>query len=205
MLRTLRNALRPSQNRSLAPAFSRLGWIGFWLQIVIGAVPLALTTYAFLFGATRAAGTRSGFPLIQYLSVVSLLVLAFTAIWFYRYTRLAVRFADPEQRPTAFSVQRTVLTGVTASTLGIVFSMLVLFFEVGQLWIYFLRAPQAGVPVIQTTAGQASWVSASDILHLLALLLSMFVEIAVLVIGLWLLLRAMTPSTEFPDVGDEDP
>jgi hypothetical protein len=59
--------------------------------------------------------------------------------------------------------------------------------------------------VIQTTAAQASWVSASDILHLLALLFSMFIEIAVLVIGLWLLLRAMTPSAEFPHVGDEDP
>jgi len=205
MLRALRNVLRPSENRSLARALSRLGWIGFWMQIAIGAVPLALITYAVLFGTARAAGTRSGFPLIQYLTVVSLLVLAFTAVWFYRYTSLSVRLADPSRRPTAFSVQRTVLTGVMASTLGIAFSMLVLFFEVAQLWIYFLRAPQAGVPVIQTTAGQASWVSAADILHLLALLLSMFIEVAVLIIGLWLLLRAMTPSTEFPHVGDEDP
>ena len=204
MLRALRNALRPSEDRSLAPAFSRLGWIGFWMQVVIGAVPLTLVTYAFLFGAARAAGTRSGFPLIQYLTVVGLLVLAFTTIWFYRYTRLSVRLADPAQRPTAFSVQRTVLTGAIASTLGIVFSMLVLFFEIAQLWLYFLRAPQAGVPVIQTTAAQASWVSASDILHLLALILSMFIEIAVLVIGLWLLLRAMTPSVEFPHLGDDD-
>ena len=204
MLRALRNALRPSENRSLAQAFSRLGWIGFWMQIVIGAIPLALTIYALLFGAARAAGTRSGFPLIQYLTFVSLLVLAFTTVWFYRYTRLSAQLADPSRRPTALSVQRTVLTGVIASTLGIVFSMLVLFFEVAQLWVYFLRAPQAGVPVIQTSMGQASWVSAADILHLLALLLSMFIEIAVLVIGLWLLLRAMTASTEFPYVGEED-
>jgi len=205
MLRALRNALRPSENRSLAPTFLRVGWVGFWMQVVIGAVPVTLTTYAFVFGASRAAGTRSGFPLIQYLTVVSLLVLAFTTIWFYRYTRLSVRLVDPAKRPTALLVQKTVLTGVVASTLGIVFSMLVLFLEVAQLWLYFLRAPQAGVPVIQTTAGQASWVSASDILHLLALLLSMFIEIAVLVIGLWLLVRAMTPSIEFPHVGDEDP
>lgn len=204
MLSALQNALRPSENRSLARAFSRLGWIGFWMQIVIGAVPLVLAIYALLFGAARAAGTRSGFPLIQYLTFVSLLVLAFTAVWFYRYTRLSVRLADPSQRPTALSMQRTVLTGVLASTLGIVFSMLVLFFEVAQLLVYFLRAPQAGVPVIQTTAGQASWVSAADILNVLALLLSMFIEVAVLVIGVWLLLRTMTPSIEFPYVGDED-
>jgi hypothetical protein len=51
-----------------------------------------------------------------------------------------------------------------ASTLGIVFSMLVMFLEVAQLLIYFLRAPQAGIPVVQTTGGPVSWVTAADIL-----------------------------------------
>jgi len=201
MLRVLQKALRPSRNDSLARAFSRLGWLGFWMQIAIGAIPLALIAYAFIFGST--AGTRSGFPLIQYLTIASLLVLAFTTVWFYRYTRLAARIADPEQRPTESSVQRTVWTGVMASTLGIVFSMLVMFFEVAQLLIYFLRAPQAGIPVVQTTGTPASWVSAADILSLMALILTMFVEVAVLAFGLWLLLRTMIASAEFPHIGDE--
>jgi hypothetical protein len=205
MLGTIRKALRPSPKDSLARSFSRLGWLGFWMQIAVGAIPVILIIYSFLFGSARAAGTRSGFPLIQYLTIAGLVVLAFTTLWFYRYTRLAARIADPERRPSELSLQRTVWKGVMASTLGIVFSMLVMFFEVTQLLIYFLRAPQAGIPVIQTTTtGSASWVSAADIMSILALLLTMFVEITVLIFGLWLLLRTMTTSAEYPHIGDDE-
>ena len=95
-----------------------------------------------------------------------------------------------------------VWTGIKASAIGIVFSMLVMFFEVGQLLIYFLRAPQAGIPVIQTTGGPASWVSAADIAGLMALLLTMFVEVAILAFSLWLLYRTTIASAEFPHIGD---
>lgn len=204
MLQAVQKALRPSRHDSLAQAFSRVGWAGFWMQIAIGAIPLILATYAILFGSGRAAGTRSGFPLIQYLTVGSLLVLMFTTVWFYRYTRIAKRFDDPAQLPTESSVQRAAWVGVTASTLGIGFSILVLFFEMSQLLLYFLRAPQAGIPVIQTTGGPASWVSASDILCLLALIIAMFIELVVLGLSLWLLFRATTvASREFPHRGDE--
>lgn len=99
-------------------------------------------------------------------------------------------------------VDLTVWTGIKASTVGILFSMIVMFFEVAQLLIYFLRAPQAGIPVIQTTGGPASWVSAADIAGLMALLLTMFVEVAVLAFSLWLLYRTTVPTVEFPHAGD---
>jgi hypothetical protein len=60
------------------------------------------------------------------------------------------------------------------------------------------------VPVIQTTANPASWISAADIAGLLALLLTMFVEITVLVFSLWLLFRTTLPSVEFPQIDDEE-
>jgi hypothetical protein len=205
MLEALQKTLRPSATDSLARAFARLGRLGFWMQIAIGAIPVALTLYALVFGSARPAGTRSGFPLIQYLTAAGLFILVFTTVWFYRYTRLARRLADPVRRPTEQSLQRTVWIGVMASAIGIVFSMVVMFFEVAQLLIYFLRAPQAGIPVVQTTAGgPTSWVSAADIFSLMALLLTMFVEVAVLMIGLWLLLRTTMASTEFPNLGGDE-
>lgn len=179
---------------SLAGAFSRLGWIGFWLQIAIGAIPVALLIYAFLFG-NDGVRTRSGFSLIQYLTIGSLLVLAFTTVWFYRYTRLADQLARPDNRPPASSIQRVAWIGVAASTIGIVFSATVMMFEVIQLFIYFLRAPQAGIPVIQTTSGgPASWVSAGDMLSLMGLVVTMLIEVVVLSLSLWLLFRAMSKS-----------
>ncbi len=204
MLRTIRNALKPSGQKSLAAAFSRLGWIGLWTQVAIGSIPLMLALYAIVFDSSRGAGTRAGFALIEYMTIASLLVLTFTTIWFFRYIRLARRIADPDRRPPSFAVQRTAWTGVAASTLGIIFSMVIMLFEVAQLLIYFLRAPQAGVPVVQTTAGgPASWVSAADVVNLMALSFVMIVEVVVLALSLWLLFRSLTASAEYPDAGGE--
>jgi lysylphosphatidylglycerol synthetase-like protein (DUF2156 family) len=204
VFRVFRKALWPSRNDRLARSFSSLGWLGFWMQIAVGSVPLVLTIYALAFGRNAAPSTRAGFPLIEYLSIAGLVVLAFTTIWSFRYTRLAVRLTDSTRRPTRKAVQRTVWTGVKASTLGIALSMLVLLFEVVQLLIYFLRTPQAGVPVIQTTGGPASWVSAADMAGLLALLLTMFAEVTILAFSLWLLFRTTLPSVEFPEIDDEE-
>ena len=110
-------------------------------------------------------------------------MLIFTTVWFYRYTRLAERISDSTQRPSVYLVQKAAWIGVVSSALGIVFSMLIILFEVAQLLIYFLRAPQAGVPVIQRTGGgQASWVSAADIMHLMALVVITFGEFTVLAV-----------------------
>jgi Protein of unknown function (DUF3611) len=205
MLQTLRRIFRPSKSDSLARALSRLGWIGFWIQVAIGAIPLALIVYAFVFGRDAGTGTRGGFALVRYLAVAGLLVLAFTTLWSFWYTRVAKRIADATRRPSEQSVRRTAWIGVAASALGIVLSMLVMLFEIAQLLIYFLRAPQAGIPVIQTTSGgQASWISAADIVHLLALNLTMFGEIIILAFSLWLLFRTTLPSVEFPHAGGEE-
>jgi uncharacterized protein DUF3611 len=201
MFDSFREALRGS---SLANAFSGLGWTGFWAQIVIGSIPLMLAIYSFLFSGSTGAGTRSGLALVEYLTIASLLLLAFTTFWFYRYTRLAKQIADPERRPPAFVVRRAAWTGVAASTLGVVFSILVMLFEVTQLLFYFLRVPQVGIPTIQTTgSGSASWISAADIVSLLMLILTLFVEVFVLTFSLWLLFRTMIGSVEYPHVGRE--
>jgi hypothetical protein len=194
---------RPSIEGGLSEAFSRLGWLGFWLQIAIGSVPIALLIYAALFGGGDRFGTRGGFAPIGYLTIGSLLVLAFTTIWFYRYTRLANRIVDRDRSPSIRSLQRAAWIGAAASTLGIVFSALVMMFEVVQLLLYFLRAPQAGIPVIQTTgSGSASWVSAGDMVSLLGLIVTMLVEIAVLTLSLWLLFRTTAALHDDGDEGD---
>ena len=83
MLRQLKDTLALSSARSPAKAFWLLGWIGFWTQIGFGSLPVVLIVYALIFG------TRAGNPLIGFLTFVDLLLLAFTTVWSYRYTRLA--------------------------------------------------------------------------------------------------------------------
>jgi Protein of unknown function (DUF3611) len=197
MQTSLQETLKESASASLARSFARLGRIGLWTQLALGAIPVALLAYTRLLDR-GGGGTRGNLPLIGYLTLGGLVVLAFTAFWFFRYTRLAKRIADPERRPAIDLVQRTAWIGVAASTLGIAFSAIVAVLEVTLLFTYFLRAPQVGVPVVQTTAaGSATWVSAADVAGLLVLLLTMCAEIVVLAFSLWLLLRSLLGSVEY--------
>src|SRR5262249_41244621 len=98
MLRKLRDAISPTRGRRLARAFSRLGWAGFWLQAVFGSITVAGMVYSFAF-SRPASETRSGLAFVEYLVIVNLVLLLFTTLWSYRYTRLARRIADPKRRP----------------------------------------------------------------------------------------------------------
>jgi hypothetical protein len=198
MLENVLEAFTPSKHTSLAKAFSRLGWIGFWIQILLGSVPVLLMIYVFVFARTTASGERGGVPLVEYLTIASLLLLCFTTLWSYRYTIVAKRIADPQQRPPETLPARTAWTGVLVSMLGVLLSMIVMLIEVAHLLFYFLKVPQVGVPAIQTTGGgSTSWVSAVDIMNLMALMLAMFSQLIILIFSLWLLFRTTVPSIEF--------
>ena len=102
MLQTLRETLMLSSRDSLARAFSRLGWAGLWIQIVIGLIPILLAVYALIFDRTTGTGTRGGSLLVEYLTIAGLVVMVFTTIWSYRYTRLGKQIADPALRPSEY-------------------------------------------------------------------------------------------------------
>jgi len=203
MLKKLMENMQLSGLVNLARTFSRLGALGFWLQIVMGAVPLLLTIYVFVF-ARSPSGPRAGLAFVEYLTLANLLFLVFTTVWFYRYTLLAKRIADPRSRPSASSVARSVQTGLVAGCLGLLFSMLVMVIETGHVLFYFMAAPQGGVPVVQAQGvGPASWVSAIDMASLMALTFLVFAELIVLIFSLWLLLRTLQASAEFPQAVEE--
>jgi hypothetical protein len=202
MLSSVVEGLESKKLDSLAGTFRRLGRLGFWTQVLLGAFPVILMLYVFVFtGSLTVPGTRAGLRLIEHLTVLNLLLLVFTTIWFFRYRRLATRIADPATRPLRASLLRTVWTGLVASSLGAIFSMVLLLLEVGQLLFYFLTAPQAGMPAIQAApaAGSVgSWVSTVDVASLMALLLTLSAEVIALVLGLWLLARTSRSAVDAP-------
>lgn len=190
----------------LARTFLRTGRVGFWAQVSVGSISVAMAISAFVLDRRTSVGTRGALALIQYLTAASLFGLAFTTVWSYRYILLADRIADPARSPSMTSLRQIVWTGVAASTISLVLSMLIMLFEAVQLFLYFLRAPQAGINVIQTTGGPATWVSAGDILSLTVVILMTFVEVLVLALGLWLLFATTTYPAEEPapqEVPDE--
>src|SRR5215831_4015551 len=80
----------------IANKFRKFGWLGVWIQIVLGILPLVMLCYILL-GKATGAETRFGF--IDYIALASLIILAFTTFWSYLYTRMGRRIADPDQRP----------------------------------------------------------------------------------------------------------
>jgi hypothetical protein len=198
MFNKIAESLRPSQATSLAKSFRRLGWSGFWIQVLMAGLPVLLMLYMFTFSQS-ATGPSSGLPFVEYLTITSFLILLFTVYWFFRYTRLAPRIADAHGRPTQSTLIATVWTGVLASVLGILFSMVVMLLDVGNLLFHFLSAPQVGVPVVQAQGlAPASWVSAVDMLSVMSLILTLGAEVVVLILGLWLLFRTSQRSQEYP-------
>jgi hypothetical protein len=182
----------------LARAFTRLGWAGLWIQVAFGSLPIILMVYSLTFSSSGSV-SRSGLPFVEYLTIANLVLLAFTTFWSYRYTRLGKRLLDPQGRPSESSVIGTVWTGVLVSTMSMLFSMIVMLIEAANLLFSFLKAPQAGIPVIQTSGTEAvKWVSTVDMASLMALIVMLFAELIVLIFSLWLLFRTTLGSPEFP-------
>ena len=186
----------PSNPESLARQFSRLGWIGFWIQVVLIAVPILLLIYVMFFSGPDSAQSK-GIDLSNYLSYGGLLVMLFTTLWFYRYTRLASRITDPDLRPSLSSVTRTLWVGLWASFLGIIFSMLLLLSAVARLLFVLMTMPQTGIPIAAISgADPTRTLSAIDALSLTSLLMMLTAEFIVLAFTLWLLFQVSRPADE---------
>jgi hypothetical protein len=162
---------------------------------LLGSVPVLTLVYYFAF--TGKAVVPRSFPFVEYLAAINLLTLLFTTLWSYRYTRLARRITDPQRRPTPAYLVRSVWTGVIASAVGMFFSTLVILIESANLTFYFLKAPQAGVPVIQTSGTEAvRFVSSVDMISLVSLILPLFAEQIVMIFNLRLLGRTTPRAPE---------
>jgi hypothetical protein len=201
----LRAQWQPSNPESLAKQFSRLGWIGFWLQLALVCIPILLLIYVLFFSRSES-GQRLGIDLSDYLSYGSLLVMVFTTFWFYRYTRLAKRIPDPELRPPQSSVMKILWIGLWASCLGILFSMLLLISEVGQVLFVLMSTPLTGIP-IATSLGSGDplqTLSSMDAVSLTSLLFTLTAELILLAFTLWLLFRLTRPSSEVAEATGYD-
>jgi hypothetical protein len=198
-MQKLRGQWRPSNPESLAKQFSRLGWIGFWVQLALVSIPILLLIYVLLLSSPESA-QRRGINLSNYLSYGSLLVMLFTTFWFFRYTRLGRRIADPALCPPQSSVMQTLWIGLWASCLGIFFSMLLMMNAVGRLLFVLMATPQTGIPITSPLGDDPSkTLSAIDAVSLASLLVIVSAELIVMAFTLWLLFRVTRPSARIAE------
>lgn len=183
----------------MARAFHRLGWIGFWVQTPLLLLPIVALIYVL---TSKAAGGGASLRFVNYLAFIGLAIMAFTAFWSHRYTRLARRLSEPDAGPAWTSVARKLWIGIAAAFLGMVVSLLLLIIEVWGLLFLLLKTPQGGVPVMRTsTDDRTSWVSTINVVSLLAELCTLASGVLVLGISLWLLFRLVALVGCFDNAG----
>jgi hypothetical protein len=181
--------------QKIAKRFSSLGWIGFWIQAVLILAPIGMLAVVLL---RKAQGPDVRLDFTDYLAIVGLVVLLFTTLWSFRYTRLAKRIADPATCPSYASLSRTLWTGLWAGIFGIAISVVLILIDVVRLVFLFLKTPQGGVPVIRTEAqSRSEWVSAIDAISLLTDICTLVGELVIVGFTLWLLFIITRRASEF--------
>jgi hypothetical protein len=181
-----------------ASQFRRFGLIGFWIQIVLGTVPVISAGLMLLF-TPGSLFLSARTQLLGVLSLASLSLLAFTTIWFLLYARLGRRLAEGGAIDRS-ALRRRVKFGIIVSLSAILLSTIVTLLEVAYLLFILLDAPQGGIPVIATDPGVTSGISAVDMLSLLALNFTITAEIVALGLGLMLLWRVVTGGASPDDL-----
>jgi uncharacterized membrane protein len=181
--------LQSAPKRAIGKSFRKIGWLGFWTQVFVAIIPILV--FSAIFAATRGFSLPGGrMDVLGWFSLLSVLILAFTTFWSWRYRTIGRRLESGEAALDPGALSKTVWTGLAASSFGVLLSLVVVLAEVVYLLLVFLEAPQGGAPVFQTVDGAGpSWITALDLLSLLALILTASAEIVTLLLALWLLFR----------------
>ena len=176
-----------TDSNNLAVSFARLGWIGFWIQLVLVAIPIFLLGYL-LYGKTTDTEVTLDFR--DYMALLGLLILGFSAFWSLRYAYLAKLIADPERRPAVSSLRQVLWIGVGVSVVGILRFLAVMFVDVLR-FIFLAGTTHADVdsaarPQVDTLV---VGLSEMNVVSLLAELCTLVGELMLLGFSLWLLFR----------------
>jgi hypothetical protein len=134
-------------SQKLVAPLRRLGWISFWLQVVLGVVPLVI----FIFGRLFNPASGEGFNLTGLLTLVCLIGLLFTIYWSFQYVRIAKAIKNPRRHPTKSGVARSLWLG-TSVNLGVMALALVIGMGMlGTMIGVMMVLPQGAAAVYQTT------------------------------------------------------
>ena len=182
----------PPTPQQMATTFRRLGWIGFWCQVILGFIPVVLLFFQWFFSSKNISiGVPDSGNIISFLD---LLTLIFTIYWCFRYTRLANKIGDYDQRPTKVRVIREVWIGIIANVAVIFLATLIAIVTVGGLLFVILSLPQGAATILQPAPGEkiinpGPIIVPMDILGLLALMCVILAGLVGVIVSLYLLSR----------------
>lgn len=132
-----------------AEALRRLGWVGFWIQLVLLITSAVILLFAIADPAFNI-NFRSLFRLVPTLG--SLVALGFAVYWAWHYVTLAkeLRSPDPQLHHSRAQVSQSVEKGVTTNLISLVLTLIAAQTVVSALMVKTLSMP-AGIAVTQVS------------------------------------------------------
>lgn len=164
---------KPRSPHQIALTFRRLGWIGFWSQVILGLIPVVLMIFQGIFASkSQLTGVPDSGNILSFIDILTLL---FTIYWCFRYTRLAIKLENSNQLPAKVRVTREVWIGIIANLAVILLAVVIGIITVGGLLYVILSLPPGAATILQPAPGGAlinpgPIIVPMDILGLLAIM-----------------------------------
>jgi hypothetical protein len=132
-----------STPQQIANSMRWLGWAGFWLQALLGFIPLLVVVTSVLFNPRH----RGGFSFGMFLAIACLVILIFSIYWCFRYTQLANELEIRDLRPAKSEVSRDLKLGLLANLSIMAIAVLIALSRVGELSFKMLTLPQGSTVI----------------------------------------------------------
>jgi uncharacterized membrane protein YhdT len=163
-------AANPSPQQ-IARSFRWLGWGGFWLQALLGFIPILVVVTRTLFGPGQQPG---GSSFGVWLAIACLICLIFSIYWCFRYTQLANQLESRDSRPAKAQVKRDLKLGLLANLGIMAIAILIALVRVGSLTFRMLTLPQGSTVItpnqVGTTIAQGALITPSNMIAIQAMI-----------------------------------
>jgi Protein of unknown function (DUF3611) len=112
----------PQTVKKIAAQLQRVGWVCFWLQLVLAIVSAAIFIFAILMAGSSANNPATGGSLL--FSLGGLVVLFGSTFWSFRYMQIARQLKNPDLRPKKADTIQTIRIGILLGTIGMGLSVI---------------------------------------------------------------------------------
>jgi hypothetical protein len=166
-----------------------VGWISFWVQIVLAAISSLVLMFALVNLGARSGtgGTNPGTGVGLLFAALGLVAVYLSAFWAFRYTQLGrrLRSRDIAKRPSPKDALQALRLGTVVSMVGMLITLFGSQALIGSLLGKALAQPQGGTVFVPGNVSQ--YVEAFDIFVVQANTNTLLAHFVSLSATLWLL------------------
>uniref|UniRef100_B8HRC8 DUF3611 family protein n=1 Tax=Cyanothece sp. (strain PCC 7425 / ATCC 29141) TaxID=395961 RepID=B8HRC8_CYAP4 len=177
----------PPELQRLATDLRRIGWIGFWIQVVLGFVS-AIIVLLVLFNRQfnlNQVGQRSSVGL--FLASVGLAILGVAIASAWRYPQLGRKLRHSRSSISLDRINRSLKMGLMSNIIGMIVTVIAAEWNVGMLLLKVLTVPQ-GAAFVQPSSSNLL-IAPLDILVLQAKVNTIAAQLVGIILAVWLLHR----------------